>query len=318
MRRSAPYAFVAALVLAAAGSHLQAQTSPPNGEPLWQVGVHVERLFASPLGDLINEVIKKEAPDAEANVATFVEALGMDPRTAIKEVVIFGDAFEPDAARAVANIGPTRGNVEGWLLAAPGYQSETIANDTIVHSFVMEEHGPDARLWCAIPLSKSTDTYILVASFDRDVTVALVDQVINRGMEDLGKPLAGDAMLAVAVDELSRAPIEIDENEPGSAIIKTIQSIVISAASENDELVATCEIDTDDPARAQQLHQLIMGMKAMVQLAIPEKDPDAQKFARLLGGLNVEYEQGATTLSTRFAMDYAEIEKLVKEKHNIK
>src|SRR5690606_33716276 len=118
-----------------------------------------------------------------------------------------------------------------------------------------------------------------------------------------------------AVNDLSRAPIEIDEDEPGSAIIKTLQSIVVSATAEGDQLVTTCEIATDSAARAEQLNQLIMGMKAMVQLALPEKDPDAKELAKLLNHVNVDYTQGSKSLSTRFAMDFAQIKEIIESKH---
>lgn len=317
--RHLPHFLALAIALVVTAPPLEAQTSSTADDALWQVNLHVARLFASPLGDMINEVIKKEAPNGEMNINAFIEAVGMDPRTAIKEVVLFGNGFEPSSLHAaVANIGPTRGNIEGWLLAAPGYQSETIDDNTILHSFIMEEHGPDARLWCAIPFSKSTNSNTLVAATDRDTVVALAKQASEQGIGKFGNKLTGDTFLAVAVNDLSRAPIEIDEDEPGSAIIKTIQTIVLSARSEGDQLVTSCNITTDDPARAQQLNQLITGMKAMVQLALPEKKPEAEQFAKLLANLNVEHAEGSTELSARFAMEYAEIEKLVKAKHNIK
>lgn len=316
--RRLPYLLALGIAVLVAAPRVQAQTSASADDALWQVNVHVERLFASPLGGMINEVIKKEAPDGEVNINAFIEAMGMDPRTAIKEVVVFGDGFEPNAVRAVANIGSTRGNIEGWLLAAPGYQSETIDDSTILHSFIMEEHGPNARLWCAMPFNKTTNSHIVVAAFDRDTAVALAKQAAEQGIGKFGDKLTGDTLLSVAVNDLSRTPIEIDEDEPGSAIIKTIQTIVLSATSQGDQLVTNCDITTDSAARAQQLNQLIMGMKAMVQLALPEKDPEAKELAKMLTHLNVEYTEGSTTLSTKFAMDYAQIREFVELKHKLK
>jgi hypothetical protein len=314
-----PYLVPLGIVILVTAPRLEAQTLTSADDAIWQVNLHVERLFASPLGTMINEVIKKEAPDGEMNINAFIEAMGMDPRTAIKEVVLFGNGFEPTSLHAaVANIGSTRGNIEGWLLAAPGYQSETIDDSTILHSFVMEEHGPGARLWCAIPLNKDSNNYFVVAATDRATTVELAKQAAEQGIGKFGDKLAGDTLISLAVNDLSKAPIEIDEDEPGSAIVKTIQSIALSAASQGEQLVASCDITTDNAARAEQLNQLIRGMKAMVQLAIPEKDPDGKELAKLLNNVQVEYAAGSTTLSTKFAMDYAEIEKLVKEKHNIK
>lgn len=308
------------LMLFAAAPYLQAQTLTSANEALWQVNLHVERLFASPLGTMINEVIKKEAPQGEANINSFIEALGMDPRTAIQEVVLFGNGFDPSSLHAaVANIGSTRGNIEGWLLAAPGYQSETIDDNTILHSFVMEKHGPQARLWCAIPFSKTSNSNIVVAATDRDTAVALAKEAAEQGIGNFSKRLSGDTLLSVTINDLARAPIEIDENDPGSGIIKTLQSVSVNATNDNNQqLVVATKLTTDSPARAQQLQQLLVGMKAMMQLAIPEKKPESKELTQMLNNVNIEYEQGSKTLSTKFAMGYSELEKLVKEKHHIK
>ena len=56
----------------------------------------------------------------------FAEAIGLDPRTDIGEVVVFGDGFDETDATVVANLGSTTGNLEGWILAAPGYRSEDL------------------------------------------------------------------------------------------------------------------------------------------------------------------------------------------------
>lgn len=318
--RRLPNLLALGIAILVTAPQVQAQTLTSPNDGLWQVNVHVARLFESPLGAMINEVIKKEAPEGEANINAFIEAMGMDPRTAIQEVVLFGNGFEPTALHAaVANIGSTRGNIEGWLLAAPGYQSETIDDSTILHSIKMPEHGPHARLWCAMPLNKASNNYIVVAATDRDTAVALAEQVSKDGVSKFGDRLSGDTMLSVTINDLSRAPIEIDENDPGSGLIKTLQSVEVTASNvNNDQLVVTTQLVTDSPARAQQIQQLLTGMKAMVQLAIPEKDPEAKELAKLLNNVNVEYAEGSKSLSTKFAMGYAELEKMVKEKHKIK
>jgi hypothetical protein len=318
--RRLPHFTTLVLMLLVTAPCLQAQTLTSADDALWQVNLHFQRLFASPLGTLINEVIKKEAPQGETNINAFVEAMGMDPRTAIQEVVLFGNGFEPTSLHAaVANIGSTRGNIEGWLLAAPGYQSETIDDNTILHSFVMEKHGPGARLWCAIPFNKASNSNIVVAATDRDTAVTLAEQVTSQGISKFADKLAGDTLLAVTINDLSRAPIEVDEDDPGSGIIKSLQSASVIATNDNNQqLVVATKLTADSPARAQQLQQLLVGMKAMMQFALPEKKPEAKELAQMLNNVNIEYEQGSKTLSTKFAIDFTEIERLVKEKHKIK
>ncbi|MDZ4659770.1 MAG: hypothetical protein SH868_19525 [Bythopirellula sp.] len=281
---------------------------------VWEVHLQVERLFASPLGEIINDIVRKEAPDKELHLDAMVKALGFDPRTDVGEVIVFGDDFEHTSATALVNIGPSRGNIEGWLLAAPGYKSELLDDETIMHSFLVEDKELP-RMWCAIPFSKADKSHILVASFDRDKTTSLAQHFALQGVGPLGKRLQDNTFLTVSVNDLSKAPFEIDENEPGSAIVKTIQSLTLEAVADTEQLTAKGEVTTDSPARAQQLNQLIVGMKAMVQLALPEKDPNAKEFAELLNNLNVEYAEGSENLSANFSIGYDVIQQMIEAKH---
>lgn len=302
--------FVLGLVLAPFAANAQTDAAVTAEKAVWQVKVNVQTLFASPVGTLINEIIKKEAPEGEVNINAFIEAVGFDPRTSIQEVVIFGDSFEPTAATAVANLGENRGNIEGWLLAAPGYQSEEIEG-TIVHSIDVEDKEIP-RLWCAIPEGQSNN-YVLVAGFNADRVHALVDQVKNESTDSIAEPLADNAFLSLVVNDLSKAPIEIDEDEPGSAIIKTIQSIILNVGTKGNQFNSSCEITTDSAARAEQLNQLIVGMKAMVQLALPQKEPETKELAKYLNNLNVDYAKGSSTVAANFAIDFDVIKELINK-----
>lgn len=310
MSRLATCCLLLAVAVSPALAQTESVTSTENA--LWEVHLNVRELFASPLGAVINDVIHQKAPDGKLNVDAFVEAIGFDPRTAITQVVVYGDDFEKPNVTAIANIGKSRGNIEGWLLAAPGYQSETFGETAILHSFNVEEHGPDARLWCAIP--KVGDNYVVVAGLSAERVRSLIEEVSSS--EEVAGGLPENAFLSLNVNDLSAAPFEVDENDPGSAIIKTLQSISLTAASEGDDLVVTSEVATDNAARAEQLNQLLVGMKAMVQLAIPEKDPHAAQAAKLLENLTVSYSQGSKSLSTRFSMGYEELTAIINDMHH--
>jgi hypothetical protein len=298
---------------------VQAQTtaSIDTSAALWHVQLNANKLFASPLGETINEIIYQKTPDGKKHIDAAIQALGFDPRTAIQDIVVFGDDFQHTSGTAVANLGSTRGNLEGWLLAAPGYKSEEVG-ETIMHSFDVEDEDLP-RLWVAFPKRESDSNFLLVAGFDSERVRTLIDQVAVGGNPLEDSKLSGGKFLALVVNDLSKAPIEIDEDEPGSAIIKTIQSIVLSVGTEGNQLASSLEVTTDNPARAEQLNQLIVGMKAMVQLAIPQKgNDDVKEFAKYLNNLTVEYSPGSPTLAAKFAMDYDEIKRLIEEKHKNK
>jgi hypothetical protein len=298
---------------------VQAQTtaSVDTSAAVWHVQLNVNKLFACPLGETINEIIYQETPDGKKHIDAAIQALGFDPRTAIQDIVVFGDDFQHTSGTAVANLGSTRGNIEGWLLAAPGYKSEEVG-ETILHSFDVEDKDLP-RLWVAFPKRQSDSNFLLVAGFDSERVRTLITQVAEGGNPLEDSKLSGEKFLALVVNDLSKAPIEIDEDEPGSAIVKTIQSLVLSVGSEGNQLASNLEVTTDNAARAEQLNQLIVGMKAMVQLALPEKgDDDVKQFAKYLGNLTVNYTGGSNVLTARFAMDYDEIKQLIEDKHKIK
>jgi hypothetical protein len=298
---------------------VQAQTtaSIDTSAAMWHVQLNANKLFASPLGETINEIIYQKTPDGKKHIDAAIQALGFDPRTAIQDIVVFGDDFQHTSGTAVANLGSTRGNLEGWLLAAPGYKSEEVGK-TIMHSFDVEDEDLP-RLWVAFPKRESDSNFLLVAGFDSERVRTLIDQVAEGGNPLEDSKLSGGKFLALVVNDLSKAPIEIDEDEPGSAIIKTIQSIVLSVGTEGNQLASSLEVTTDNPARAEQLNQLIVGMKAMVQLAIPQKgNDDVKEFAKYLNNLTVEYSPGSPTLAAKLAMDYDEIKRLIEEKHKNK
>ncbi len=289
----------------------QTTATLPTTDAAWQFQINVKGLFASPLGDMINTIITAST-DKETDIAALVEALGFDPRTSMGAVVFAGNDFEKASATVIADLGPNRGNIEGWLLAAPGYQSEDLDAHTIVHSFVTEKEDIP-RMWCALPKSNSNQHYVFVGSFNRETTLALTKKLQSQGMTDLTNRLTGDKFLSISVNDLSQAPIKIDENAPGSGLIKTIQSLALSAAAEKDMLSVDCNITADTPARAQQINQLLVGMKAMVQLTVLENDAETRKLAEMLNHLSVSYAEGEKVVIANFRVGYDVVQGLINE-----
>ena len=303
------------LILTALPAIAQTTATAPTTDAAWQLHINVKGLFASPLGDMINKVIAEntdKGKEKELDVKALIDALGFDPRTAIGEVVIYGNDFEKTSATVIANLGPNRGNIEGWLLAAPGYQSEDLDENTIVHSFVAEKEDIP-RMWCAMPKTSGNQNYVFVGSFNRETTVALAKELQTAGTAELAGQLTGEKFLSISVNDLSKAPIEIDQDAPGSGLIKTIQSLALSAASAQDKLSVDANITADTPARAQQINQLIVGMKAMVQLAVPDNDEEAKKLAEMLNHLSVSHAEGETSVVANFQVGYDVVQGLIDE-----
>ena len=139
-------------------------------------------------------------------------------------------------------------------------------------------------------------------------TVGLAQQIVREGATGLIAPAAGNTFLTMAIRDLSQAPLEIDPNDPGSAIVKTIRSVKLQAGADESQVTATGEVTTDSPARADQVQQLLMGMKAITQFAaLQEEDPNhpkAKQVAALLENFSLDHPAGSSTLTGTFRMGY--------------
>ncbi len=325
--------FLCTLSLLIAGITLptqaQSDTNPAvdtvAGNSLWRIQVSPQRLFSSNFGRVLEDMISTEHPDALEKMDSFSEALGFDPRTDVQEILLLGNKFDGAPATALVKLGATSGNLEGWFLAAPGYKSEDLDKNTILHSFIMEK-GDNPRLWCAIPYSQAEKSYTLVATFDRDQTVDLTNRIVQQGSDWLNSPPSspngGNTFFSLTVTDLSKMPMKIDSKDPGAAIVKTIRSVNLQATAEADTLTAQGSLTADSPARAQQLQQLLTGLKAMVQLAAMQeengnsngsdegwskgdhKKEGAKKAAELLNNLTVDHQTGTSTLTANFKIGY--------------
>ncbi len=286
---------------------------------LWRVQVSPQRLFSSNFGRVIEDIVSAENPGALDKLDKFSDALGFNPLTDVQEVLLFGDEFGDDSANVIARLGATSGNLAGWFLAAPGYKSEELDKNTILHSFIVEKKKGDPRLWCTIPYDQTDKTYILVATFDHDETVNLTNKIIGQGSAWLSSPSSEGTFLTLRVADLSKAPLKIDSKDPGAAVVKTISAVSLEASAEADTLSAHGEFTADSPARAEQLQQLITGLRAMVQLAAMEEKQDAykegwkaakhdhegaKKAAELLNNLTLDHQTGSSTLTANFKISY--------------
>ena len=125
------------LLAAAAVTPALAQESD---QPAWAARINVAKMWDSPAMNLIRERAMAEHPDVQQKLDALSEALGIDPRMDIGEVVMYGSDYEGDAT-LIAQLGETTGNLEGWALTAPGYESDELEGGLILHSFLV----PDDR-----------------------------------------------------------------------------------------------------------------------------------------------------------------------------
>ncbi len=303
---------VALATLSVATLPVQAQSFQNSTEesPLWEVHLHLQKSFASPLGQRLMAMVEKEDPEQLKDFVKFSEAIGLDPRTDIGEVVVFGDGFNETDVTLIANLGQSTGNLEGWILAAPGYRSEDLDSNTLLHSMTVE--GQNARAWFALPKHPQSGNYVLIGSLDQGRTIKLARQVLAGSPSPIPNSLKGNTLLSFFVNDLSAVPIDIDEDKPGSAIVQIIEQIGLKVASDDDNLSVMLNIAASSAGKARQISQLLTGFKALIQLA-PIDEPKLQKIGDVLESLVVSHNEGEPNVQASLSAPYRLLEELLNE-----
>lgn len=295
---------------AAAQSFNSTANRTADQTPVWEVHLHLQKTFASPLGQRVMEMLEQDEPEKYEKFVKFAEAIGIDPRTEIGEVVLFGDGFDEKDATIVASLGSSTGNLEGWILTAPGYRSEDLNENTQLYSMNIEDKN--ARAWFAIPKHQASGNYVLVGSLNQNRTVELAQAVLDGDGSPTPNPLAGSTIMSFLVNDFSAVPLKIDDNDPGSAIVKVIQRIGLNISSDDDNLSLTIDLSASSAGKARQISQLLTGLKALVQLA-PIDEPEARKVADILDSMVVSHTEGQSDVQASLSAPYDLLEELLHE-----
>ncbi len=329
--KNLPLKLALLLTCVAALANLSAQAQSPGDSadaPLWEVHLDLRKSVASPLGQRIMAMIEKDNPNDIEEITKLAEAIGIDPRTDIGEIVVYGNGFAETDATIIAQLSQSTGNLEGWILAAPGYRSEDIDNNTLLHSIFRSEKVYDepaygesarpitakeqnARVWFALPKHSRSGNYVLVGSFDQNRTVELAKQVLAGSASPIPNPLQGNTLLSFYANDLSAVPIDIDENAPGSGIVKIIERLGLQVTSGDDNLGVTLDLSASSAGKARQISQLLTGLKALVQLA-PQDDPEGQKLSEVLESLVIEHAEGEPHVQASLSTSYQLVEEFLR------
>ncbi|MEO0588544.1 MAG: hypothetical protein AAF078_13000, partial [Planctomycetota bacterium] len=326
--RPAIFALTAVLpvgLLAAIG-----RAATPDPAPAWTATLDVADLAATPAGAKLIDHFKAQHPPLADGHAKLTEALGMDPMEDIQRLVISSRSGSDRDMFMTALLHQSTGNVEGLMLAMPGYESEDIDDQTLLHSFLVEDkhgakahgrvtgsggfgeadrgfgdgfggpgHAPMRRLWVAMPIGPDGN-HRVAAAFDRQHTLDLAASLATSDAA-LGADLPSGRVMHLDVfrvpDELRNAP----GDRPGSAVLKALQSGSLWMDS-GDDMTLTVELEASSPARARQIGQLMRGAVAMVQLAAFE-DPKAESVANMLASLRVENDPDVKTVQASLTVD---------------
>lgn len=252
-----------------------------DGTPAWSMTLRPQAIVNSELGKTMWEQMTKLHPDLPAQRKALRETLGIDPLNDVESITIFATEFGPQEIAMVADLGSSSGNIEGAMLAAPGYDSYT-HGDLIVHITPMGPRPPrgghahddrpeppphaDRKAYTAVvPFGEKQ--YALVSSFSSDKTEQLIAQVKAGQFSFVPQGEADDQMLSVT---LMQAPPKFTHRGPHGHLLAMITGGGLSISG-NEQVTIAATLDVTDEARARQMQQLAQGGIAFLGMVANEQ-----------------------------------------------
>jgi len=286
--------------------------------PPWSVRMHFRKAHESMIGRAIVSELRRLRPDYDQRWRGLVETIGLDPREDLERVRLMAGGFESQDLILVAELGETTGTLEGWLLTLPGYDSEPLDDETMLHTFLIEDQSagdenadppPDEakrRVWLALPRA-ADGSYRIVASYDEKTTRRLSTRARKHADALLGSSLDESELLAAEVRELPAELRAMDSRRPGSAVLRSIEAASISLSADERARLSV-GMEAPDAPRARQLAQLLQGLAAMFQFQGAQADGEARAWRRVMERVRIEHTPGEKTLAVNLTMSQRDLE----------
>ncbi len=267
-----------------------------NNRPNVQLKLDLQEFQQTKVGELVARFAREKAEEAigeatngEGGWKNIVDAAGFDPLEEIESITVVGDDIEDikEDVLVVVQMKSTTGNLEGLVLGAPNYSSTEYKGQT-VHRAVLGE----GKQVSATILDKPSKRIILSTNQDR--LEAFIDAADDSESSQLASE-EGDAFLQVVLNEL---PEKMLEEGPPANVAKLVQKISFSAREENDGMTLKLSLGMHDEKQAEQVRQMVEGLRAMADLFKNEiEDEHAQHAAELIKTLEIEKNDESVSTS---------------------
>ncbi len=285
-------------------------------EAKFVVQVDLDKFRQTRLGGRLLDSVKRMAQQeveqgTGGGLEQVEEALGFDPFEELHGVTIVGSSYDDpeESLRLVLQLGQTTGNLEGLLLALPGYDSSEHGGHTIHSMSDGGMHGFGAIY------KDASGMHRVVAAPNRQDVIAMLDGLSGDSQgaqKEISLGVPAGTFASVQVLEL---PLDqLDEGEPPANVVKLLTSVSLTVSGVDDKgLAVELSLGTKEEKRAEQIQQLLQGLSAMVSLAESQivDDQDAQKALELLKGLAIDRD--GTQVSLRVDVPEEIVLKLLEE-----
>lgn len=311
-RLVAATALVLMLLIASAPVFGQAKATLVPADARFALVLNPSKVYQSKLGQTILDRVRLAEPNIDAIIDDLSNTVGIDLRTSLGQTILYGTGYDKSAFALVADIGPTSGNLNGLLLAAPGYDSQVYRESVIVHS-LPDKHDPNGeRIFCAMPKRPGTGSFYLVASFDPQRTCEMVDKTMDADAQLTPAGANGNTLVEAWFKGLPELAKTANADGPPSAVAELVQSGHLALTESEDTATARMTLTMVDSVRSQQVFELMRGGLAMMQLAA-SAEPQAKPIAELGRMINIEHAADTADVTATFNCSYDRLMLLIDQ-----
>ena len=326
--KTAAAGLVATGLLWSGGGEVLAQNSktvsvPSNSKAVVYIDLGAAK--RTPVGEAIVKLAKQEASNAISEMMEGSEGdplvhkqemLGLDPFEDLKSITISVSDYEApeESVLAVIELGQTAGNLEGFVVTAPGYESSAFGDYTI-HSVSPDE---ETRVYGSVHSDASGIKRIVAATSRGSVESVLggLDGGAAAGFETVSLAGGEGAVISVAINEL---PLEELGEGPQSNIAKMLKAISVVIGNSNDAYTIDVGLVTESEQRSQQLMQLIQGSLAGLAFAAEMEDvgndEEIQMALKMAQGIEVSLD--GASISLRMSAPEEMIHQILREEGDL-
>lgn len=290
----------------------QAQATLVPADARFALVLNPSKVLQSRLGQTILDRVRQDEPNIDAIIDDLSNTVGIDLRKSLGQTILYGTGYEKSAFALVADIGPTSGNLNGLLLAAPGYTSEVYRESVILHS-LPDKHDPvNTRIYCAMPRRPGTGSFYMVASFDPQRTRQMVDKTMDADAELTPADANGDTLIEAWFKGLPELAHAANADGPPSVVAELVQSGHLTLRESDETATMELTLTMVDNVRSQQVFELMRGGLAMMQLAATA-EPQAQPIAELGRMIQIKHAPDTTAVTATFDASYDKLVELMQK-----
>ena len=293
-----PALLLGTALLAAPGVYAAPPAAAAEPQTAYALTFDAAGLLASPAGRLLMDRVKRAEPRMDGWIAGLTDSLGLDVTRDLGVVSLTSDDDQLSDMTLMADLGETSGKLEGWMLTLPGYDSEDLDDETLLHGFDIEVSGQAGepvdmtgkravRVFAAVPRSRNGG-YHLVASVQRELTIAMAGDVTatRNPLADASERLPNDRLLSLSLGRLPQKLLDDTADQPGAAAWRAVRALRLDIAS-GDRFQADVQVTASTAARGRQLKQLLGGLSAVMQLMASNEHAAAGEAASILSDLSL-------------------------------